>query len=358
MARQGRWVEVESWGWRGRVWQAKDATRTFYIRRQVNGHLYDVSTRCTTLAAALKQYERFEADPAGYDPANAGAHPDAIYLDEKLAGRFLAWSRDVKQNSGPWVAKQRGVLAWWGDKLHRADLRDGRGSLLKDRILPALEGNPPAMRNVRIRVLKALYGWLRKVEHAVAAAEDPTYGALSAAQAQPAQVKRSRVVPREHFVRVRDALAQPWRDALVLQGGTGMHVTEIARFARGGTVEPLPAGMKVEHGAVGVVVIPLHKSGAPHRVAVSREVLDAATRLRGRQGFSVEWYARAVRAACKAAGVRIFGPGSLRHSVATWAINAGADVASVATFLGHRSATTTRRFYITHATATKVPTLA
>jgi len=37
-------------------------------------------------------------------------------------------------------------------------------------------------------------------------------------------------------------------------------------------------------------------------------------------------------------------------SVATWAVDAGADLGTVATFLGHRSASTTRKFYATHAT--------
>src|SRR5205814_9765688 len=69
-----------------------------------------------------------------------------------------------------------------------------------------------------------------------------------------------------------------------------------------------------------------------------------------REGFSIAWYHRAVLAACKAAGIPSFGPGRMRHSVATWAVNAGADLATVSTFLGHRSSRTTKRFYATHAT--------
>jgi len=53
-----------------------------------------------------------------------------------------------------------------------------------------------------------------------------------------------------------------------------------------------------------------------------------------------------------------FNPGYLRHSVANWVINAGADPASVAAFLGHKSLVTTKRFYATHAILAVVPTLA
>lgn len=52
-----------------------------------------------------------------------------------------------------------------------------------------------------------------------------------------------------------------------------------------------------------------------------------------------------------------FKPGYLRHSVATWAINSGADPGKVAAFLGHRSPATTKKFYATHSVPMKVPTM-
>jgi integrase len=64
-----------------------------------------------------------------------------------------------------------------------------------------------------------------------------------------------------------------------------------------------------------------------------------------------------VRAACRAGNVQLFKPGQLRHSVATWAIDAGADPSAVSAFLGHRSTKTTRKFYARHASPAKVPTL-
>ena len=72
--------------------------------------------------------------------------------------------------------------------------------------------------------------------------------------------------------------------------------------------------------------------------------------------FGREKYGIAVNAACKA-GISPSTLGRLRHSVATWAIEKGADPASVVAFLNHMSPSTTRCFYATHAVPAKIPTL-
>jgi len=156
-------------------------------------------------------------------------------------------------------------------------------------------------------------------------------------------------VLREHVELARKHMMGNWRDALDLQTETGWHVTEVQRFTASGEIEP-PTAEQKEHSVAGVLIVQ-HKSGAQHRTAVSAKTLAAAQRLRERGGFSTEWYHRAVKAACKAAGLRKpFGPGVMRHSVATWAVEAGHDLAMVSTFLGHRSPLMTRKFYATHAT--------
>lgn len=391
MARCGKWIEVRDWK-AGRVWQAADGTRTYYIRRQVGGRLYEVSTRCTSRRAAEKQLDRFEADPEHYDPSGDDGRPP-IYLDEDHVKAFLRWSKHEKGNTPAWTTKQKAELKWWAERLPGVDLRgDPRGDLLRDRIVPALEG--ASDRAKRIAVLKTFYSWLLKVRHEITAAEDPTFRALSAPPSRPAQHTRSKVVPREHYLLVRDHLRAeeegrqaarderrkhrvvplappeeerdgPWADALTVQAGTGWHTTEVVRFAAGGTIEPLPPSMKVEHGAVAVLVCPLHKSGDTHRTAVSAEVLEAGKRLREHGAFSREWYDRLIRSTCAKVkrpdgevGIPVFTPARLRHSTATWAIEAGADPFAVSAFLGHKSVTTTKKFYATLATVPKVPTLA
>ncbi|HYO57443.1 tyrosine-type recombinase/integrase [Archangium sp.] len=106
-----------------------------------------------------------------------------------------------------------------------------------------------------------------------------------------------------------------------------------------------------------MLVCPRTQSGEPLRTAASAEVLEARKRLLERGSFSFEKYGLAIKGACEAAGIPPFTPGRFRHSVATWAIEKGADPASVVAFLNHKSPSTTRRFYATHAVPTKVPTL-
>ncbi len=375
----------------GRIRVDSRGRGVYFIRRQVNGRRYEVSTRATTLKAALEHLKRFQADPEGYRPEGE-VRAEPIYLDNDLCKVFLAWSM-AEGNSTPWVNKQKVVLAWWMGKLRGVDLR--RASL-RDHILPPLEGT--ASRAHKIRVLKTFYAWMRKVTHAIATAEDPTWGQLSAPQSRPEQWTRSKVVPRDHVLLAIEGLTSPWREALTVQAGTGLHTTEIIRFtAEGGAIEALPRGA-TQDGVAGVLVVTQHKSGEPIRVRVSGPVLEAAKRLREHVArmaderaanaeathaarakargekptkdytrpatFSREWYDRAVRAACAvvkhpdgSTGIPVFTPGMLRHSVASWAINAGADPAVVSAYLGHKSPRTTRKFYATFASPTKVPTL-
>jgi integrase len=302
------------------------------------------------MRGAIEALNRFEGDPEGFRPEGE-ERPEAIYLDEEIAREFLAWSIAVKRNTREWVGKQKRALAFWATKLHRVDLRR---ATLRDHVLPALQGE--ASRDQKIRVLKAFFSWLRKEKHLLCAAEDPTYGTLSAAQARPAQWRRSKAIPKEHVELVLEHLGAPWRDALMLQAATGWHVTEAARFASAGTVERLPTGARRD-GSAAVVVCPMTKGGEMLRTRVSREVADAARRLRDHGAFSAAWYYRAVRSACDAAEIARFSPGMMRHSVATWAVNKGADPAVVSAFLGHKSVSTTRRFYATLAVPAKVPTL-
>jgi integrase len=338
----------------GRVRTDAKGRPVFIIRKQVGGRRYEVSTRKHSLAAALAEWARFERDPEGYQPGGA-APRSPVYLDNRLSEDFLAWSLHEKGNSAEWVKKQKGVLAWWMERLAGVDLRR---ATLRDHLAPALE-HAPGKRH-RIEVIRALYGWLRKVRNDLAPTEDPTFGALPVPQPRPAQWTRSRVIPREHYLLAREHLVGPWRDSLDVLAGTGWHVTELIRFANDGAVEPLPKAMRVEAGAVGVLVCPRHKSGDTHRTAVSADVLEAAKRLRERRwpADSKFPFYDAIEGACRAAEIPRLNPGAFRHSVATWAIEAGADPAAVAAFLGHRSATTTRRFYATHAAPPKVPTLA
>jgi integrase len=345
---KGRWTGT----WPGgRIWTSADGTTTYVIRRKVAGRPYEVSTRCTSLRAAMAQLARFEADPEGYDPS--GGQGERLLLDVDRAKAFLLWSLNEKGNSADWVRQQKRYLAWWMERLGGMDLRR---VTLRQHILPALDG--VTGRRHRIEVIKAFYSWMRKERALLTAAQDPTYGALAVPQLRPEQWRRPKAFPRSSHESVVRHLAGPWPDLLVVLAGTGWHVTEVNRFARAGIVAELPSSASRAHGAAAVLVCPRRKSGEEQRTPVSSDVADAARRVRKRGGFSVVRLYKAVTAACLAAEVEPYSPGQYRHSVATWAIEQGADPAAVAAFLGHKSPSTTRRFYATLAVTPKVPTLA
>jgi integrase len=388
-------ADRDAWEQRGgRIRFDAKGRPVYVIRKQIAGRRFEVSTRKHTLAAALAEWEKFEKDPEGY-ATGGGVGPAPMYLENKLVERFLEWSAGERGNSTGWLAKQKAFLADWMETLGAVNLR--RLSL-RDHVVPALAG--ATSRRHRLAVLKALYSWLRKHEHVLTSAEDPTID-MPLPQIEPAQWKRTKVIPRDHidlvleYLRVRETEARakretrelarrakgnvvelvppaeekepragPWAEALIVQAGTGWHTTEIVRFAEAGSIEPLPKTVQQE-GVAGVLVCPMHKSGEPLRTRASPAAVEAAKRLLAHGAISREWYDRAIRTACASVkrpdgkvGIPVFTPGRLRHSVATWAIEAGTDPASVAAFLGHKSARTTRRFYATHASPAKVPTLA
>lgn len=89
--------------------------------------------------------------------------------------------------------------------------------------------------------------------------------------------------------------------------------------------------------------------------AVEGRGLDEAAIPMGRAGREAaggrsKWLARRCALTCAEAGIRTISPHALRHTVATLAITAGADVSSVQALLGHEDARVTARIY-SHAVA-------
>lgn len=83
--------------------------------------------------------------------------------------------------------------------------------------------------------------------------------------------------------------------------------------------------------------------------------LDAPAIPMGRAGRAgaasrSQWLARRCALTCEVAGLRPISPHALRHTVATLAITAGADIGSVQALLGHEDARVTARIY-SHAVA-------
>jgi integrase len=331
--------------------------RTYVIRTEVNGTRFHVSTRCHTESAALEHWRRFQRSPSAYTPLGDDGTP--LPLSDELLSEYLAFcgtAKDGKGNTPAWVREKRRYLRDWQTRLGGRSLR----RLTARELLAALDvkdenGRKPGARAHRIATLKHLFTWLRTVRHLVNVADDPTYGTISIPQSDPRRRKISnKSFPKAHYIAAREHLVGHWRDALDVAAGTAAHVTALGRFARSGSIEPYRGNSEV---AAGVLVFS-EKMHAVHRVAVSAEVLAAAERLLAHGSLDRDKFDDAVRNACRAAKVPIHTPARYRHAVATWAIEAGADPAQLAAFLGHRDPRTTRRFYSTHAVPVKVPTLA
>jgi integrase len=195
--------------------------------------------------------------------------------------------------------------------------------------------------------LKAFFAWMRKRRHLLSRQEDCTLD-LEVPARRPEQWRRPKAIPRAQYLRVLAAIEQPHRDSLALLDETGWHVSELARFARGGSLEPLPKGKRTDKSVI-VAVVPLHKSGSPLRSALGKEAAEVAQRVLARGGFSVGRFYDAVKAANAKVGGAPFTPGRARHTFATRAVEAGADPSAVSTYLGHKSEATMRRFYSTLA---------
>lgn len=347
-------VRVKRERWEGGyIHRQSDGRELFIIERQVGGRRYHVSTRAHSRRAAIKQLEKFEADPAGYERAmreGRSAEDQGVYMTADLVLEFRDWMLNRERPATPkWANELAHRLTDWIEDLGTRDLRS-----LELRELKEMVERRGVGKQHRIIAIKVFFGWLRTVKFLVQRREDATLD-LAVPQASPEKHRRRKAVPAASVRGVLAQLAEPYRDCLLLLAHTGWHVTELERFAR----EP-DAQIAAGRGKVLGVLQVRHKIGHTTRTPVwNQEVLDAAKRIREREGVPRRMN-KALREACGKAGVEEFTFGVLRHSVATWAIEAGTSPEVVAEFLGHQSKTTTLKFYADVAVPTpkvKLPRL-
>ena len=323
------WLEGESGTWDGgRVFVAKDGTRTFHIKKSVGGVVHEFSTRCSKVGPALKAYEKWQADNSWRPGQEYAAR---VLLTDALITRHLAWAEEGGPLAQEWKRKKQVYLEWWRDRLAGRDLR----AVTLRHLQESLEG--VKARTHRKAVIKHLYTYCRE-KGLLSRDEDPTFD-LALPQSGGGAPKRRRAVTREEFSRTFEKLVEDqYRDILTLQAGTGMHVTEAQRLAR-------------REGFVGANFVAIqHKRGTLHRQAVESDIVAAARRVQERGSFSISRYSKAVRRAARDAGVRPWAPGGMRHTVTTWLLDGGATLDEVSTWLGHLSPATTKRFYARWAT--------
>lgn len=334
---------------------------TYVIERRIGEQRLHVSTKCRTLRAAMKELEKFEADPFGYTPASN----EGVVITEDLILEYAKWMREAKRNSADWIKNVSRFLEHWQEDLGGKDLR----RLHVQRDLKAALNARKTSRKHRIEAIKAFCGWLRREKGLMKMAEDATLD-LAVPQATAEKLRRKKVVRQEDVKLLLEhgELEDEARDVLILQTGTAWHLSEVKRFAKDGEIIDSADRKQL------AILVTLHKSGEPISTPiVTKEHLAAAERIRKRGALpsrfslfeSVLRGVERVRAWQKRElelpddkllpDIRL---GWMRHSVLTWAIEMGATPQQVSEFAGHRSVATTRKFYIDTATATvSVPVL-
>lgn len=312
----------------------RDGQPLFIIARTIEGKRFHVSTRAHNLTAAMKQLERFEADPWNYSPAGVEAEPPLV-LTRQLILEHRQWSLTIKGNTTHHANDVAHRLGEWGRALGQRDLR--KLSLRHD-IKPALDRWETSRRH-RIIALKSFFAWLRKEKHLLVSAQDPTLD-LPVPQATPEKARRRKVVEPARVRAAWRCLKGRYADMLEVLAATGMHVSELERFIRQDEAH-------LVHGKKPLaVLVTRHKTGVLTRIPLNDPAhVRAAERLK-KGGTVPRWFRLHLKAACEKAGVEPFTPGVLRHSVATHAVASGATPDEVAAFLHHRDKRTTEKFYI------------
>jgi integrase len=337
-----KWKRVDSWegGYvRQRVDESGKPTGApvFVIEKEIHGARFHVSTRCTDRQRAMRHLVRFEADPSTYTPAGSDARLPDVRLTAQLVGEYRAFQLE-KGITSEWAAEVVRCLADWIDALGPVDLRKVS---LHQHLKPALEAWPKR-RSQRIKALKGFFKWLRTEKGLIKHAEDATLD-LRVPQARPEKFRRRKVVAHEDVQAALLKLKPPFSDILHVLAGTGLHVSEIRRLVLGqGEVVETTKERPV------AVILVRQKSGEMTRARLEYpEYLDSMRRLMARGSFPNRMgLARAMKAACDAAGVPRFGMGVMRHSFLTWAHEDGAEMGALKEAANHRTEATTRRFYV------------
>lgn len=350
--------------WLGGYVRAGKRGQVFVIERWIHSVHFHVTTKCRTERAALAELARFEADPGGYRPqARVEGERAQCVISPELIAEYERWQRDVKKTTESHARDCARYLEQWGLAftgrdirrldLHRdiiAPLDAWQAAAMRDASAPPVEGkrqkrlSTTGARKSRVVALKGFTAWLRRAKGMLKRGEDPTMD-LQVPRSAPEKLRRKKFIPFAHVQKLLGVIRADCRDTLMLLANTGLHVSEVRRFAKDGELfEPTP--QKRAEGAR-VMLATKHKTGRLHVVALTTdEARDAAVRIRAggwAPSHSVMWFA--MRAACDEAKLERFNAGVLRHSVATWLHEAGVPLHLIAEQLGHRDKRTTDDFY-------------
>jgi site-specific recombinase XerC len=322
----------------GFVRETASGKPVYVIEKYLRGAYFKASTRCHTESGALKELAKFEADPALY----VSGKLDALIMTPELVLEYRDWQLTERGNTDEWARWSASMLAHWMRAIGNRDLRRLKASDVREMLL-AFKTNRPA----RVVALKGFYSWLVKEKSLLEHHQNPMPGVRI-----PQRGKSRDTAPRDHpyalVRRVYEHLREDVRDILQLQVGTGLHLSEVMRFAQSGELRKDPTGKAL------AVLVTWHKRKEKAAVALTkRKHVDAARRIR-EKGYTLgrSRLAYLIRRANIEADIppeQWVYFGDMRHSVSTWAHEMGEDVANTAKAFNHTDEEMLRRHYVRHA---------
>lgn len=318
----------------------------YFIRKMISGHRFHISTRCTNKEAALGHYRTFQNDPGAYSPVGT-ARTDDVELTAAMIQEHFEWTSQLLTRET--ALTYRKYLHQWALHFRGRDLRQLQ-------LVADIKSHLAGLRGVphRIKALKSLYQWLIEEKGLVEASQNPTL-ALKVKRGRAKQSTEKMYVEREHFTAVLAHLQPEFLDIFIVLGATGIHLTELQRFAKVGKL--IPRRDTDPPDVFGILAVEQLKSGQLHVVnLVDRVHYEAAGRIKARghvpdRGWVLKQLQRAIQKANKPRPHHDkinFTTKQMRHSVTTWLVKAGLSVETAGRYIGHLDPRTTRKHYADH----------
>lgn len=336
-------AEAKKEKWLGGYSRVGVRGRTFVIERWIDGVHWHVSTKCRTERAALKELEKFEADPRGYRKARSAKTQSAAMTPELIA-EYLA-DMERRDLDPPYIKQHKVYLGQVMVQLAGADLARTTFIELREAIERCGSPDFPGATRARQRAIKSFCKWMRREKGLLNRQNDPSLD-LAVSHAIPEKNRRTKAMDLEVVEKTIALMPPDVADFAIVLAATGLHVRELQRLheGQGGLYEP--AEWQRTEGVVLVLVV-LHKRGTKHAVAITDPAAaDAARRLMARKECPTKGrMSKQVKLINAKTGLK-FSMGWLRHSVATWLAKKRVPEQDIANQLGHADTKMVRSTYI------------
>lgn len=310
----------------GYIGQSNTGTITYYIRKTLNDKTYTISLKTDNKQLASKLYDQFRENPEDFT-VNGVVVVEPLEFSDILIDKYIAAGK-VKENANTekHQREKRTILKEWQKKL------GGPKTNLKlvelKHITRCVKPGMPGLRQ-RMVFLKSFMNWLLGEGELE---KHPMLGVRGSkfTNKNPASRKAIKTADALKVIAILPGL---YKSAYIVQLATAWHATEIKRFIENGKID-------------GNVLTTWHKRKDWHPVAVSPEALTEAKKLKlGGKAFSLDTYADLVRAATQGLGLEKAGPGNVRPTVVTAAIEAGHTPGEVQQLTGHTSMAMINKIY-------------